>query len=155
MPVVNAWNAGVKAVERAEQLKAYAFMLSAVNRAVQPPSPVDPPTVTTPAPPSVTVVTAETFSTPDRTAPAVLDWPWPCIAEAETGTDWSMHGSTYSTAFGLVNDIVEDYGSPEEQAAVFSGTATAEQQVDIASRFAADHGFGGWGVLTKSKCGLS
>ena len=65
-----------------------------------------------------------------------------------------MHGATYSTAFGMVNDIIYEYGTPEEQAAVFSGTATPEQQIDIASRFAADHGFGGWGVLTKQKCGL-
>lgn len=80
--------------------------------------------------------------------------PWACIAEAETGSDWTMHGSTYSTAFGMVNDIIYDYGTPEEQQAVFSGTATREQQIDIASRFAADHGFGGWGELTKQKCGL-
>ncbi len=80
--------------------------------------------------------------------------PWACIAEAETGTDWSMHGSTYSTAFGMVNDIIYDYGTPEEQAAVFSGTASAETQIRIASAFANDHGFGGWGELTKQKCGL-
>jgi hypothetical protein len=80
--------------------------------------------------------------------------PWDCIAEAETGSDYTMHGSTYSTAFGMVNDIIYQYGTPEEQSAVFSGTATKAQQIDIASRFAADHGFGGWGSLTKQKCGL-
>lgn len=80
--------------------------------------------------------------------------PWDCIAEAETGSDYTMHGSTYSTAFGMVNDIIYDYGTPEEQTAVFNGTATKETQIRIAAAFAADHGFGGWGELTKQKCGL-
>jgi hypothetical protein len=79
---------------------------------------------------------------------------WDCIAEAETGSDYTMHGSTYSTAFGMVNDIIYDYGTPEEQQAVFSGTASKETQIAIASRFANDHGFGGWGELTRQKCGL-
>lgn len=81
--------------------------------------------------------------------------PWSCIAEAETGSDWTMHGATYSTAFGMVNAIIYEYGTQDEIAAVFSGTASAAQQIDIASRFAAQHGFSGWGVLTKQKCGLS
>lgn len=79
--------------------------------------------------------------------------PFPCIATAETGGEPAM-GPTYWTVYGMVVDIIEDYGTPAEQAAVFSGTASAWQQYDIASRFAADHGFGGWGVLTKQKCGL-
>lgn len=79
---------------------------------------------------------------------------WACIAQAETGSDYTMTGSVYSTAFGMINDIIYDYGSPEEQAAVFSGTASKETQIAIASRFANEHGFGGWGELTKQKCGL-
>lgn len=79
---------------------------------------------------------------------------WQCIAIAETGGNWSMHGSTYSTAFGMVNAIIFEYGTPDEQKHVFAGTATPDEQIDIASRFAAQHGFGGWGQLTKRKCGL-
>lgn len=105
------------------------------------PLPTDPSPVTPPVHSGVTVAAAPSS-------------PWDCIAEAETGSDYTMHGSTYSTAFGLVNDIIFEYGTPEEQSAVFSGTATREQEIDIASRFAADHGFGGWGALTRQKCGL-
>ncbi len=106
-------------------------------------------------PETVTRLPAQVTASPSPDpAPAAASSPWACIAEAETGSDWSMTGGTYSTAFGLINDIVEDYGSPEQQQAVFSGTASPETQIDIASRFAADHGFSGWGVLTKSKCGL-
>jgi hypothetical protein len=99
----------------------------------------EPSSVTTP-PPVVTVPATSSL--------------WDCIATAETGGDYSMHGSTYSTAFGMVNDIIYEYGTPEEQSAVFSGTATKAQEIDIASRFAADHGFGGWGALTRQKCSL-
>jgi hypothetical protein len=80
--------------------------------------------------------------------------PWPCVAEAETGSDWTMHGSTYSTAYGIVNDIVYDYASPAVQRKVFSGTASPWEQTDIVRRFAADHGTGGWGWLTRQKCGI-
>ncbi len=129
----SAWATG----DAALQLSRYRLALfAAAVSAVQPePAPASPEV----APPDL---------------PPAAASPWPCIAEAETGSDWTMHGSTYSTAFGMVNDIIEDYGSPEQQAAVFSGTASPETQIDIASRFAADHGFGGWGELTKQKCGL-
>jgi len=79
---------------------------------------------------------------------------WACVADAETGSDWSMHGATYSTAYGMINDIVYEYASPEVQQRVFSGTASPAEQTDIAARFAADHGTGGWGSLTRQKCGL-
>lgn len=133
----SAFGAADLAIGRRRQ-ELTAWVVAAAEE--QPPRPVEPSSTTTPNP----VVSAAT--TPSS--------PWDCIALAETGRDWTMHGSTYSTAFGMVNDIIYEYGTPEEQAAVFSGTATPEQQIDIASRFAADHGFGGWGTLTKSKCGL-
>ena len=125
-------------------LRELAYIVSEVNREVQPQSLADPPAVTTPnrAPrDSMTTVATETT-------------PWSCIAAAETGTNWHMVGSTYSTAFGMVNDIIRQYGTPQEQADVFSGTASPSEQVDIASRFAAQNGFGGWGVLTREKCNL-
>lgn len=77
-----------------------------------------------------------------------------CIANAETGGDETMHGPIYSTAFGMMNEIVTDYGNPEVAARIFAGQGTFSEELDIAVRFVADHGFGGWGVLTKEKCGL-
>lgn len=86
-------------------------------------------------------------------APISSGGPWVCIANAETGGIAAM-GPTYWTVFGMVVDIIEDYGTPAERAHVFGGTATLSEQLDIATRFAADHGFGGWGWLTRQKCGL-
>lgn len=78
---------------------------------------------------------------------------WTCIATAETG-GVPAPGPTYWTVYGVVTDIIEDYGTTEEQAAIFGMTASLQTQLDVVSRFAADHGFGGWGQLTKQKCGL-
>jgi hypothetical protein len=109
------------------------------NHAVQPlPSITDPPVVLL----------------PDAPVQATVSSPWDCIAAAETGADYTMHGATYSTAFGVINDIVYQYGTPDEQRQIFSGTASKETQIAVVSRFTAQHGFGGWGVLTKQKCGL-
>lgn len=85
--------------------------------------------------------------------PVTRGGPWVCIANAETG-GVAATGPTYWTVFGLVTGVVDEYGSPAQQAAVFGGTADLATQLDIAVRFAADHGFGGWGVLTRQKCGL-
>lgn len=92
--------------------------------------------------------------TPPPVSPTTSGGVWACIANAETGGDVSMHGPVYSTAFGMINDIVYQYGSPAQQADIFSGNGTFAEELDIASRFAADHGFGGWGYLTREKCGL-
>lgn len=141
--IVNTFRAGSMAIG---QRRADAFTwLGAIHNEEQPVA-SEPRSVTTPhhASPVVTVAPAR----------LVQSDVWACIAEAETGSDWTMHGSTYSTAFGMVNDIIEDYGTPEQQQAVFSGTASQVTQIDIASRFAADHGFGGWGELTRKKCRL-
>lgn len=79
--------------------------------------------------------------------------PWPCISNAET-SNVAAPGPVYWTVFGVVTDVIEDYGTPDEQAAIFNGTASYQTQLDVVSRFAALHGFGGWGTLTKQKCGL-
>ncbi len=134
------------------QLRAYIFsvLVAAARARENPPSPLVEPARASPAPP-------EPDNAPAATTPEVQPGTggvWSCIANAETGGDFTMHGSTYSTAYGIINDIVYEYASPEVQARVFSGTASASEQLDIVTRFAADHGFGGWGVLTREKCGL-
>lgn len=100
------------------------------------------------------MATASESRTPPHSEVVVSAVDWPCVAEAETGSDWSMHGATYSTAYGMVNDIIYEYATPDVQQRVFSGTASAAEQTDIADRFAADHGTGGWGARTREKCGL-
>lgn len=78
---------------------------------------------------------------------------WACIATAERGGDPAM-GPTYWTEYGVIIDVIEDYGTPEEQAQIFGGTANAATRLAPVARFAAENGFGGWGELTKQKCGL-
>lgn len=79
--------------------------------------------------------------------------PWLCISQVETGGIPAM-GPTYWTSFGLVTGIIEEYGTPEQQAAVFGGYASFTQQLDIAVRFAEANGFGGWGWRTREVCHL-
>ena len=92
--------------------------------------------------------------TADPTLATATSIDWHCVAVAETGADFTMHGPVYSTAYGVVNSVVTEYASPAVAARVFAGTATEAEQTDIVARFAADHGTGGWGVETKRKCGL-
>lgn len=126
------------------QLRALTFMSAAVHAQEQPLSLTEPESSVTARPP----VTEAAAVTPPSTGGV-----WACIANAETGGVSAM-GPTYWTVFGMVTDIIEDYGTPAQQAAVFGGYADFGTQLDIASRFAADHGFGGWGYLTRQKCGL-
>lgn len=152
----DARTAGDKAVERANNATVFAFWLSGVRAQVQPelrqvvPDPA--PTTTTSTPPRATVVAVAPESPP--VGEITSGGPWICIANAETGGDVTMHGSVYSTAFGMINDIIYQYGTPQQQADIFAGRGSFAEELDIASRFAADHGFGGWGVLTREKCGL-
>lgn len=97
------------------------------------------------------IITPQVPSDSTASAPS---YPWDCIANAETGGDWSMVGSTYSTGLGVINDVVYQYGSPQEAKDIMSGQASKQEQIDVVSRFTAIHGFGGWGYLTKQKCGL-
>ncbi len=92
------------------------------------------------------------LTTYNRTV-AGIDGVWSCISIAETGGDPAM-GPTYWTEYGVVIDVIQDYGTPAEQAAIFGGTADAATRLAPVARFAAENGFGGWGELTKQKCGL-
>src|SRR5690242_108984 len=79
--VQGAADAAVSNAQRETFLRVVAW-----NQAVQPVNVPDPPDVLLPARTSV--------QSHDPSSP------WDCIATAETGGDYSMHGSTYSTAFG-------------------------------------------------------
>lgn len=89
----------------------------------------------------------------DPPPPAPTGGPWVCIADAETG-GVPASGPTYWTVFGVVSGVVTEYGTPAEQHDIFTDTASFGEQLDVVTRFAAVNGFGGWGVLTRQKCGL-
>lgn len=64
---------------------------------------------------------------------------WHALANCETGSDWSMHGGVYSTAFGIMN------GAQEMTPAARNGTATPEQQLAIAIAVERRAGIRAWG----------
>ncbi len=149
----NAWIAANAAAHLQLRVYALAQQLAAVHAEEQPRPHEELQSTVPPVssnPPSTGTVAA---ASPPETQPGTGGI-YACIGSAETGLDYTMHGSTYSTAFGLVNEIVTDYASPEVAARVFSGTATASEELDIVVRFTNDHGFGGFGYLTRQKCGL-
>lgn len=145
---VNTWAAADAAVS--QQLAVYVFTVraAAAVQAREPHPHEEQPEST------VTPILAVAAATSPPISPPSTGGVWACIANAETGGDVTMHGSVYSTAFGLMNQIVTDYGTPEVAARIFAGQGTFAEELDIATRFAADNGFGGWGERTKQKCGL-
>jgi hypothetical protein len=64
---------------------------------------------------------------------------WQALARCETGADWRMHGSVYSTAFGIMN------GAGEMTAAALAGTASPDDQVRIAIAVERRAGIRAWG----------
>ena len=57
---------------------------------------------------------------------------WQRVAICETGGNWHMHGSIYSGALGIRNDVWVEYGGL--QFAPHAGLATPEQQVLVGRR---------------------
>ncbi len=146
---VNAWATGDAASRLQLRSIVFASAVAAARVRENPPSPLVEPVRASLAPP-------EPQSAPAATTPEVQPGTggvWACIANAETG-GVPAPGPTYWTVYGVVTDVVTGWGTPEEQAAVFGGHATPGQELDIVTKFAADEGFGGWGDLTKTKCGL-
>ena len=76
--------------------------------------------------------------------PAAQHYDWNAIAQCETGGDWTMHGSTYSSALGIMNQAVRENASADVAARVLTGTATRDEQIAIAERMAARFGIHAW-----------
>lgn len=73
---------------------------------------------------------------------------WACIAQAETGSDWTMHGSQYATAFGIST------GASEQTPESLAGTASPEAQLGIAIAVERRAGIHAWASNTLTKCGI-
>jgi len=106
--------------------------------AKQGPDPV--PTVTTPTPATVALAT---FSNG-------IDWA--CVALAETGANYTMHGSAYSSAYGVMNQAVRENSSPDVAARILAGTASPGEQLTMAQSIAAKHGIHAWAAGTAARC---
>ena len=70
---------------------------------------------------------------------------WDAIAQCETGSDFTMHGSIYSTAYGIVNAAIYQNASPEIAQRILSGTATKAEQLAVAKAVWSYAGDRAWG----------
>lgn len=91
-------------------------------------------------------------SSPIVTVPTTSSWDWNCVAVAETGGDWTAHGSAYSSALGVMNEAVRENATPDVAARILSGTASRQEQIDMAQRIYDRFGPTAWGTLTVEKC---
>lgn len=118
-----------------------AFLLGAAQTRVQPATTPDlVSTDTIPATPVVSVAAPSSS----------IDWP--CVAEAETGSDFSMHGSSYSSAYGVMNEAVRENAPPDVAARILAGTASPAEQLAMAESIAARHGLQAWAPSTYERC---
>lgn len=110
------------------------------------------PTTTVPPPPSPALVAAWYRAAAAQQAQAgrygwhADGYDWMALAVCETHADFTMHGATYSSAFGIVNAGVRQYAPSAEAAQrILSGTASAWEQLVTAVNLERDVGIGGWG----------
>ena len=120
---------------------AFALYLSGVRAQVQPQRPADPaPTDTTPA--HAVSVAPESSST----------WDWDCVALHETGADWTAHGSSYSSALGVMNQAVRENAPADVAARILAGTASRQEQIDMAQGIVNRFGVNAWAASTVAYC---
>lgn len=69
---------------------------------------------------------------------------WFPIARCETGANWQMHGSRYSTGLGIMNAAVRENASPDDAALLLSGRAPISLQIELAKRIERRFGVHAW-----------
>lgn len=77
---------------------------------------------------------------------------WDCVAMAETGGNWRMSGSRYSTALGIMDQAVRENATPEVAVRALNGTATREEQIAIGESIVRKFGLRAWAYSTYLKC---
>lgn len=100
-------------------------------------------------------------SPPIRTAASPYsDDTWHRVAVCETGAKVAMHGSRYSTAFGVMNGspghggVVDEADSPASAARMLAGTASYAEELRMAKREAARFGIAAWAHHTLVCAGI-
>lgn len=78
-------------------------------------------------------------------ARGMVDVDWDAIANCETGGNWSMHGSYYSTGLGVMNQAVRENSSADAAARMLAGTSNREEEIAMAVRLREKHGLQSWG----------
>lgn len=89
------------------------------------------------------IAALDTYAT--DVALATQPYDWSAVARCETGGDWSMVGSVYSTGLGMMNEAIVEHSRPAVAAAELDGTATVLQIETTADAIAAAHGIRSWG----------
>lgn len=87
---------------------------------------------------------ARRLSAPPSVAAHSDAW-WDAIAQCETGSDFTMHGSIYSSAYGIINAAIHQNASPDSAARILSGTASKAEQLAVAKAVWAYAGDRAWG----------
>lgn len=86
-------------------------------------------------------------------AATTTSWDWDCVARAETGGNWQAHGSEYSSALGILNQAVrEDAQTSAEAQRILTGTASRDEQVQVAEVILGRFGRTAWAWQTRAKC---
>ena len=70
---------------------------------------------------------------------------WDAVAQCETGSDWNMTGSYYSTGLGMMNQAITENSPPDVAQRELSGTASVNEIKETAETIAARHGIRSWG----------
>lgn len=63
-----------------------------------------------------------------------------------------MHGSAYSSAYGVMNEAVRENSSPAVAARILTGRATPAEQLRMAERIEARFGVRAWAEGTVALC---
>lgn len=78
-----------------------------------------------------------------------VPYDWYAIADCETGRDWNVTGSLYSTGLGMMNEAIRENSPPDVAARELTGTATILEIVGTARTIATRHGIHSWGCGRK------
>ncbi len=89
---------------------------------------------------------------PDPAPAAASSTDWSCVAMRETGADYSMHGSSYSSAFGVMNQAVRENSPPDVAERILAGTASESEQLAMAQSIEARFGIDAWAPSTAAAC---
>ena len=84
------------------------------------------------------------------------DATWWRVAVCETGGDVHMHGSVYSSAFGVLNEAVREEADDDASASrILAGSASYDEQLRMAKREANRYGITAWAWGTLRCAGIA
>lgn len=133
-------------------------------RTVKEVGPPSPPTVVVKAPPPPTTRSAPALTLTPKQRQAFHRWiigiwfaryldglwwtdgyNWRALATCETGQDWQMTGTVYSSAFGIMNEAVRENATPGIAARILAGRGSPLEQLGVAVSIERKHSIRSWG----------